>query len=1169
MANGIRAGGGGSAGRLSIDVVAEVARLEADMGKIRRLVKDASGDIAKSAKSANDNLAGMGNGLRVANDNMVKTAPSAKMAAFGMRNLAFQAQDLGVQLTQAAASGEPLKMVLMALVMQGPQIRDAFNQTGKSVGQLVGGFAAAHPILLAVIAAMGVLYGAFKLFQSQIDDSAQLDKYAASLGLTKDEMEKLTDVGVTAGDMFKGLWRTIDQGGRVSQVFTSIKTWAIDAFKTALSWVTNFAAAQYAYLVGTGKAVLSLGTAVKQAANGDFAAAWATVKDIPAGYTEAFGQAKTAMSKFFGDWKSNSIAAAKDRLAGQAAKLIDDRTEQKLKREAKEKGSLLGDILAGTFIGQFITAMNKAGPIIDVNAIMKDGGQLGETMRRQEEAERDAEEGRRRLEDFYEEMDRQQRERMLDTAHMFADVIGGGFGRVISQMLGMIEQAREVFATGSPLMKVLASAGIGGAAAKATGGNGIGGSIGGALGGKLGEKVLTKGLEQLLPGLGQFAGPLGAIAGGILGGVVGGMLKKVKKASATIEIVAGDAMQSSLTGNSSKLKKVAGAMADSLIGGLSSIADQLGGMLGDGIKVSIGQRDKTFRVDLQGLGRTKNMPKFDTEAEAVAYAIQEVIKQGAIVGLRAGTQALLKGEGDLEAQLQKALRFENVFRDLAQRANPTIASLDAIAKEFDQLIEIFDEAKASTEDYAKLQELMAIRQREVIQQAFEPIRTMLDDLKSKADAAADGVRTAYDAVIQRESDAVSAYNQAIQAQEQAAQAARRAGQQRWLDIVTDGYNEEIDRLKATIDTISGSIDEMRRSADGFRQAADRIADFVKTIGQDLGGASLTGLRDEFDGLVAAARGGDLAAMEALPDVGGRYRDAVKAGATDNVSMMRELARIGALAGDVETSARGRASAADAQVAAAQAQVEGINRQILTVQEQIEIAKAQLDSSLEVAEKTTSIEELLADMQSAQEAADLARDQMDRLGLLNDNQVSFADAVASYESAKKDRDDLIRDITAAGFADLITVQQQTGSQLVSALSAAAQQAAKASADAATAIGVAQAAQVAAEAAANDNMGWQNWMGQIPFFAGGGDHGGGLRIVGEDGPELEATGPSRVWNGRQIAEALGGGSDAAAAEIRALRQEMDTLLYQVVKNTLNTSDRLRKWDGNGVPEERNVA
>lgn len=46
------------------------------------------------------------------------------------------------------------------------------------------------------------------------------------------------------------------------------------------------------------------------------------------------------------------------------------------------------------------------------------------------------------------------------------------------------------------------------------------------------------------------------------------------------------------------------------------------------------------------------------------------------------------------------------------------------------------------------------------------------------------------------------------------------------------------------------------------------------------------------------------------------------------------------------------------------------------------------------------------------------------------------------------------------------------------------------------------------------------GTLLGFAGGGDHGGGWRIVGENGPELEATGPSRIFNAGQTRDILGG-------------------------------------------------
>lgn len=47
--------------------------------------------------------------------------------------------------------------------------------------------------------------------------------------------------------------------------------------------------------------------------------------------------------------------------------------------------------------------------------------------------------------------------------------------------------------------------------------------------------------------------------------------------------------------------------------------------------------------------------------------------------------------------------------------------------------------------------------------------------------------------------------------------------------------------------------------------------------------------------------------------------------------------------------------------------------------------------------------------------------------------------------------------------------------------------------------------------------------IPTFARGGTHAGGLRLVGELGPELEATGPARYWSTAQTAAVLRGGQN----------------------------------------------
>jgi len=78
--------------------------------------------------------------------------------------------------------------------------------------------------------------------------------------------------------------------------------------------------------------------------------------------------------------------------------------------------------------------------------------------------------------------------------------------------------------------------------------------------------------------------------------------------------------------------------------------------------------------------------------------------------------------------------------------------------------------------------------------------------------------------------------------------------------------------------------------------------------------------------------------------------------------------------------------------------------------------------------------------------------------------------------------------------------------------------------------------------------------VPAFAAGGWHTGGLRLVGENGPELEATGPSRIYNASQTAAMLGGGG-AVADEIRALREEVAMLRAEARATASNTGKTKR--------------
>lgn len=81
--------------------------------------------------------------------------------------------------------------------------------------------------------------------------------------------------------------------------------------------------------------------------------------------------------------------------------------------------------------------------------------------------------------------------------------------------------------------------------------------------------------------------------------------------------------------------------------------------------------------------------------------------------------------------------------------------------------------------------------------------------------------------------------------------------------------------------------------------------------------------------------------------------------------------------------------------------------------------------------------------------------------------------------------------------------------------------------------------------------------IPAFASGGSHLGGLRLVGERGPELEVTGPSRIYSASQTAGMLGGDGEMLQ-ELRALRQEVAGLRAEAQATAGHTSKTARLLD-----------
>lgn len=234
--------------------------------------------------------------------------------------------------------------------------------------------------------------------------------------------------------------------------------------------------------------------------------------------------------------------------------------------------------------------------------------------------------------------------------------------------------------------------------------------------------------------IGQFAGPLGSIAGSIIGGVLGGMLKKAKWGTASV--TNGSV---SVAGNKTAYKDNASTAANSITSGLDSIAEQLGAEANGNYSVSIGQYKGKWRVSSNGRtgklkGKYSDVTDFgkDGAEEALQFALADAIRDGALTGLRASTQALLAAGDDLEAQLTKALKFEGVFKELKSRIDPVGSAIDTLNTEFKSLVKVFQEAGASSEEYAQLEQLRALKLQDIIKQQTSSFQSILDTLNGSA-----------------------------------------------------------------------------------------------------------------------------------------------------------------------------------------------------------------------------------------------------------------------------------------------------------------------------------------------------------------------------------------------------------------------------------------------------
>lgn len=930
---------GVKAGTLEIEILTNMAKLQEEMRQIQKSVGDMSTGVAKSARAANDNIAGIG-----------KTSGLAK---HHVQNLAFQFQDLGLQLTAAAQSSKPMQMAMMALFQQGTQISGVMSQAGIGVGGLAKEMGAMAVRAAPLIVAVGAIATGVGLLTSEINENSKVHVtwQDTVLGVFDWYKKYLTDQVTGAFRAFgldtKNVW------GDVVNVTKWAVNWIIGAATIVPrtirdTWRLIPAGVADIFISATNYAIRAINSLVSKSVdilNGFIDTANGILGkiglDLPRLAAPQIGELQNQFAGAGAKLGTAMMGAIRDTVTkdylGDAAAAISPfaqaRAVERMKKDAKKAGKETGKSLRDG-VEDEVKRLLKF-----LDDVMGELSQYAKWNKAALDRSRDA--GWTRMMDDVAEKQRKATQGVIDAADANAawnaqlretvqwlDMIGGPGGVLgdigavleglssgdfsgvrgpLGGMLGLIGSSDEgnaalrdlgkefkgaldaVFGGDGSFTKALKGAGIGVAAGQMAFGSknsGIGSAVGGMLG-KLGGEALGKAIGGTL---GKAMGPIGSILGGVLGGAIGSAFKKVKNGY-------GIATNTGVTsgGTSAELAASSKTSASGIVGAVQNIADQLGGTVGN-YAVSIGKRSSGWiRVSASGSSRVadKNynsgpdvIYNGKDEAEALRIALLNAIRDGAIQGVRAGTSALLQKDGDIEAQLAKALKFEGVFKSLKQATDPVGYALEQLTREFDALKKIFNEAGASAAEYADLEKLLNIQKQEALETAAAEVRQKA--LEAVNDPLKLQIRILE--LMGKEQDAVAAA--------------------RLMELA--GLKGSLQPLQAMV----YQLEDARAIIEQFGPLADDLRAYKKEILGSQTGNTFAQLASQFRQTAGMAANGDATAIGQLRTVSGEYLDAAKENAASALDYQRAVSEV------LAAVDRG-IFAADSQVDYAQAQIDAV------------------------------------------------------------------------------------------------------------------------------------------------------------------------------------------------------------------------------------------------------
>ncbi|HMS05345.1 MAG TPA: hypothetical protein PKD73_06080 [Burkholderiaceae bacterium] len=533
-----------------------------------------------------------------------------------------------------------------------------------------------------------------------------------------------------------------------------------------------------------------------------------------------------------------------------------------------------------------------------------------------------------------------------------------------------------------------------------------------------------------------------------------------------------------------------------------------------------------------------------TDTNAQALARQREAIQGSNLALFDQVQLLGQLKRIQEAANQAVGRYVSPQAEQARQLEQMAAQVQAplaaagFALSLADVVHVMRTAsKVELREFAESLNLSSQAGRDAAEAVLGVAGSLADLREQAVDAALQGVQRAAEAQKSAITEAAQARQTAIEQQLETLQAADEAAR------------DAQQSAKAVFDALKGGVRSLRQVVDKEMDYRAATLALERALASARAGGYLPDAEQvsEWVGSITAR----LASDEAAHQVYASQLDA-------NRERLAQAARMEALQG----IAGGRASVAQQQLDATKAQGAALKAQQKTLEESARAQIAAIDEQTKL----------------AQQAVDALRGQDVSLRTLNETMLGLREAMIAAATGRAPNP------AAPAIAS-------TGTAYAAAnVNAAADFVARAAAagDARAILVGAQAnklnASDVAELAKRAGLDWTTEqvraaaasMG-VPGFAAGGLHAGGVRLVGEYGPELEITGPARYWSASQTESMLrgaasGGASDSGDSilvihhDLSRVERSINAMLSRIAEASESTAKMLKRWDAGGMPQAR---